>query len=87
MSLSIETELARFERFVSECVEGDKANLSPEETLDLWRAENPHPDDAAETILAIRQALNDIAAGERGVPLEEFDVRFRQKHGLVQHPE
>lgn len=31
---------------------------------------------------AIRQALEDIAKGDRGVPFEEFDREFRKQHNL-----
>jgi hypothetical protein len=33
-------------------------------------------------IVAVRQALTEMAAGDHGVPLDEFDREFRAKHGL-----
>jgi hypothetical protein len=56
--------------------------LSPEEALDLWRAEHPSPEEFAETVPAIRETLTDMEAGDTGTPLDEFDRQFRQKHGI-----
>jgi hypothetical protein len=48
---------------------------------------NPHdeaglPEEMKETIAAVRAALDDMAAGDTGITLEEFDRQFRAKHGL-----
>jgi hypothetical protein len=34
------------------------------------------------TVAALRAALADIAAGDTGITLEEYDRQFRAKHGL-----
>lgn len=70
-------ELARFQQFIARHLErGD--TFSPEEALDLWRAENPHPNDVADTV----EALSEMEAGDVGVPLAEFDRAFRRRHDL-----
>jgi hypothetical protein len=80
MSIDPTAELARFHEFIaSHMAKGNR--FSPEEALDLWRAENPSPDDAAETVQALRDALADMDVGDHGVPLEEFDRAFRRTHG------
>jgi hypothetical protein len=36
----------------------------------------------ADDVAAVRESLADMAAGDNGVPLDEFDREFRAKHGL-----
>jgi hypothetical protein len=81
MSIDPTAELARFHEFIASHV-AKGGRLTPEEALDLWRAKHPSPDDAADTVQALRDALTDMEAGDCGVPLEEFDRTFRQRHGL-----
>lgn len=81
MSIDPNAELAQFQQFlVDHLQKGD--GLSPEEALDLWRLRHPNPDDLADSVRALREALAEFDAGERGVSLEEFDREFRRHHGL-----
>lgn len=78
MSGSVDSELSSFHRFISEQLNVGRGDVSPEEALDLWRMQ--HPDD--EAVLAVQEALEDMEVGDEGMPLEEFDRDFRQRHGL-----
>lgn len=82
MSIDPSFELVLFQQFIAKHVEMGNA-LSPEEALDLWRAENPRSDAFADDVLALRAALADVDAGNFGVPLEEFEREFRRQHGLA----
>lgn len=75
-------ELRSFHRFVSERLNGSAGALSPEEALDEWRRSNPSPDALEEDAAAIQEAIDDLAKGDRGMPFEEFDRQFRERHGL-----
>ena len=81
MSVDPTAELAQFQQFIVDHLQkGD--TLSQEEALDLWRLRHPNPDDLADSVLALREALADLDSPDRGVPLEEFDREFRRRHGL-----
>jgi hypothetical protein len=56
--------------------------VSPEEALDEYRALHPTPEELAESVAAIKKALGDMAAGDTGISLEEFDRQFRDKHKI-----
>ena len=75
-------ELRDFHRFLSEKVSNGGAALSPEEALDEWRSHHPLAETDDDDLEAIQEALDDIANGDTGVPLEEFDREFRARHGL-----
>jgi hypothetical protein len=75
MSSQATEELRAFHRFLTEKVDAQGTNLSPEEALDEWRRANP-PADADEDVAAIGEALADRANGDHGVPFEEFDRGF-----------
>ena len=74
-------ELREFHRFLTEKVDSAAVDLSPEEALDEWRRLHP-PADASEDAAAIREALDDLATGDRGIPFDQFDREFRKRHNL-----
>ncbi len=80
---SIESnELASFHSFVSDQLRVGRGNVSPEEALDLWRAQHPAPDSEDEETLAVREALEDMRRGDTGLAIDQFDHEFRSRHGL-----
>lgn len=45
--------------------------------------EQPDNDDAVdEELAAIQEAIDDLEAGDTGIPFEEFDRDFRARHEL-----
>ncbi len=78
MNTDAVSELQSFQQFVGDIVSRGESNASPEEALDQWRAMHPRDDD----LIAVREALDDMNAGDRGVPLDEFDQQFRSRHNL-----
>lgn len=82
MAPQSQTELARFSQFISETLHAGRSELTPEEALDLWRTDHPDPDDFDEAVADLRESFADIAEGDRGVSLEEFDGDFRRQHHL-----
>jgi len=77
-------ELRNFRDFLSQKLSNGGAELSPEEALDEWRTGHPESED--DDVAAIQEALDDLAGGERPVPFEEFDKKFRAKHQLPARP-
>jgi len=69
-------ELRAFHRFLSEKVRASAADLSPEEALDEWRQQHPPADAPDEDAAAVREALDDMAKGDRGMPFDQFDREF-----------
>jgi len=76
------SELSEFHRFLGEKLNHSDTLISPEEALDEWRAEHSIEEEEQSDLEAIQEALADFDAGDRGVPIEEFDREFRIKHGL-----
>ena len=75
------SELAQFHAFVGQQLQAGNPELSPEDALELWR--DQHSSEADEDATeAIREALEDMAAGDTGVPFEEFDREFRRQHQM-----
>lgn len=80
MATDPNTELAQFEQFIKLQVQNGR-NLSPEEALDLYRAEHPDPNELDTSVAELREALAEVDAGAAGVPLEEFVRQRRARHG------
>jgi len=82
MPTSNSEELREFHRFLTNKLGADGIDSSPEEALDEWRRLNPQTQAFDEDVAAIREALDDLAAGDRGIPFDEFDRDFRKRHAL-----
>lgn len=83
MSSNLGSELANFQQFITDHLRADDT-LTPEEALDLWRAQYPCPSEFTETVVALNEALAELKAGHAGTSFHEFEETFRKKHGL--HP-
>jgi len=75
-------ELREFHRFLTDKLSTDGIDLSPEEALDEWRRGHPQFQAFDEDVAAIREALDDMAAGDRGIPFDEFDCDFRKQYEI-----
>ena len=75
-------ELESFHRFLTDQLSRGDSTLSPEECLDLWRAGNPPEGDSEIDAQAIREAIDDMRAGDTGQPLQEFLSEFRAGKSL-----
>lgn len=52
-----------------------------DEALDLWRAENEDASPSfSNDVAAVREALDDMRAGDLGIPLREAVAELRRKH-------
>jgi hypothetical protein len=77
-------ELQQFYEFLGQRLQAGESNISPEEALDIWRDENPGTDEVdPEDVRAIEEAIEDMRNGDIGIPIEEFDRRFRERHGMT----
>ncbi len=83
MPTEIIEELREFHRFLTDKLSADGNDLSPEEALDEWRRLHPQTQALDEEVAAIREALDDMAKGDRGISFAEFDHDFRKRHNLA----
>jgi hypothetical protein len=81
MATDLVNDLLAFRTFIDDQLDGGRAPLSLDEALVAWELANQSDAERHATHQAIRQGLDDVAAG-RTRPVEEFDREFRGKHGL-----
>ena len=76
-------ELQAFHQFLGRKLQerGGEA-ISPEEAVELWRFEHPSPEDHARSVAEIREALDDMEAGDAGRPAGEVLAEIRRKYNL-----
>jgi hypothetical protein len=74
--------LRQFHEFLGEMLSNGQRQLSPEEALDQWRVLHPHPDELVDSVNAVRQALADMALGDKGRPLDDVIADLRARHNL-----
>ena len=76
-------ELEAFHRFLGEQLANGDSGLTPEECVDLWRARNPAYDELYSDVQAVKDALDDMEAGDYGIPLQDFLADLRGKKRSV----
>jgi hypothetical protein len=82
MASKMVEDLRDFHRFLTDKLTVDGIDLSPEEALDEWRRSTPETQSCDEDVAAIQEALDDMAKGDRGIPFDQFDRDFRNRHNL-----
>jgi hypothetical protein len=76
-------DLREFHRFIGLKLANGSNGLTPEEALDEWRdlhPDTPEADQSAEVVRAVRLALAEMEAGDRGTPAAEVLAELRA-HG------
>jgi hypothetical protein len=82
MAANRRDDLMAFRDFVNKQLADGGANLSPDECLALWDLENESDQERADTVQAVREALEQMRAGNTGVPLREALDELRRKYNL-----
>ncbi len=75
-------DLRAFRDFLDAKLANGGGDLTPEECLELWEVENQGPEERAATVQAVREALDDMRAGDTGIPASEAIAEIRRKHRL-----
>jgi ATP-dependent exoDNAse (exonuclease V) beta subunit len=72
-----------FQAFVHFVVEQQQRGvpLTPEEAVEQFRESHPYDDDE-ELIADVQEALDSMAAGDKGVPAQEALAKLRAEFGL-----
>lgn len=78
MSTSTPTEAESFQSFLAKEIANGGRHKSPEELVQDWRRERQEFDEA---VIAVREAIDDMNAGDRGRPLDEVMRDIRARHG------
>ena len=75
-------DLKAFHDFVGEQLANGGASLTPADTLALWEIQYPSDEEQAATVEALREALDEMRAGDTGVPVREYLAEVRRKYHL-----
>lgn len=73
------SELFLFRKFVAGKLRSD-SKLTPEQCLQLWRAEYPTSSGYQESVKAVQQAIDEMQAGEVSIDGDELSSRLRTKY-------
>ena len=78
MSTSLPTDAESFQVFLTKEIANGGRHKSPEELVQDWRRERQEFD---ETVVALREAIDDMNAGDRGRPLADVMRDLRAEFG------
>lgn len=81
--MTTQEHLDKFHHFASQQIADGPSALSLEEMVEQWRIEQRTPEVQAADVAAIREALDDMKAGDTGEPAEEASRQLRNEFGLV----
>lgn len=82
MSTVASTELQEFAHFIQAKLNSGENKLSPEEVLDEWRHVHPSEQEFEENVQAVRVALDQMNAGEKGISGTESVRQLRERAGI-----
>ena len=83
MSIGRYDDLQGFHRFVEGRLSGLGEMPTPEECLAKWHAPRLSEKTLSEHVQAVREAFDDIEAGDVGEPADVFLDRFRRENGVL----
>jgi hypothetical protein len=75
-------DLNQFHEFAKVVIARSDDKLTLDELWDQWRLENPTQAEFEENVLAVKSAIRDMEAGDRGMPVEEHVREVRKKYNL-----
>lgn len=71
-----------FRDFLDAKLGDEDATLPLDEALFEWELENQTDDERDATVEAVKEALADMRAGDKGIPAREFLAEMRRKYQL-----
>lgn len=80
--MATKSQIDSFYSFASHQISNGGASLSIDDLYDLWRVENPLPEELAESVSSVNAALADMDAGDTGMAVDEHLARLRSKYQL-----
>jgi hypothetical protein len=75
-------DLIAFKCFIEEQLPSGGAGVSLDEALVLWGDENHTAIEHAASVEAVKEALDDMRAGDTGIPAREFLAGLRRRYNL-----
>jgi hypothetical protein len=82
MAIDRINDLFAFKSFIEEQLSSGGSCLTLDEALARWEDENQSAEDRSATVEAVREALDDMRAGDVGTPAREFLADLRRKYQL-----
>lgn len=82
--MATKAQIDSFYTFASHQITNGGATLSIDDLYELWRVENPLPEELTESVTAVNAALADMEAGDSGIPVDEHLARMRAKYQLTE---
>jgi hypothetical protein len=86
MAADRSNDLIAFKTFVDQKLSNGEVSLTLDEALGLWDLETQTPSEREETVKALEEALDDMRAGDTGIPAREFLASARRKYNLPERP-
>jgi hypothetical protein len=79
-------DLIAFKSFIEEELSSGGADLTLDEALARWDYENQTDLERAASVEAVREALDEMRAGDTGIPARDFLAELRRKYHLPARP-
>ncbi|QEH36710.1 hypothetical protein OJF2_52950 [Aquisphaera giovannonii] len=82
MSTDRLNDLRAFRDFADGKLTSGESPPTLDHALALWELENEGEEDRADAVREVREAIDDMRSGDRGVPLDEAIAELRQSLNL-----
>lgn len=75
-------DLNQFQAFAKVAIAQSGDRLTLDDLWDQWRLEHPTQEEFEEDVLAVKEAIDDMERGDRGIPFDQHIDEMRKKHNL-----
>ena len=82
MATDRSNDLRAFKHFIDAKLSNGGSDLTLDDALGLWDIETQPVSEREASIKAVREALDDMHAGDTGIPADELMAPLRRKYGL-----
>ena len=86
MATDRSNDLRAFRQFVECKLSTGEGNLTVDDVIGLWDAETQPDSEREANVKAIRDALDEMHAGDTGIPADEFMAPIRGEYSLPDSP-
>jgi hypothetical protein len=86
MATDRSNDLRAFRHFIEAKLSAGGSNLTVDDVICLWDTETQRESERDANVKAIREALDDMHAGDTGIPADELMAPLRRKYGLPEKP-
>jgi len=85
MSIDSSSDYSAFVQFAAAQLQAG-TEITPEQAVEQWRAMHPSDDEMSDIEALVQEAIDDVAAGDKGIPFDDVLKEIEMRYGMKPTP-